>query len=113
MATTPDTIEFILAALGHDPQFTTRRMFGEYALYADGKVVALVCDDQLYVKIIPESSQLEDWCEKDTPYSGARLHYLVEEIQLQSLDFLPEVLIGMAAVLQRPKPKKKKSPKTR
>ncbi len=28
-----------------------RKMFGEYALYVDGKVVALVCDDHLFVKL--------------------------------------------------------------
>jgi len=27
-------------------------MFGEYALYCGDKVVALVCDDQLFVKIM-------------------------------------------------------------
>jgi TfoX/Sxy family transcriptional regulator of competence genes len=27
-----------------------RYMFGEYAIYCDGKVVALVCDNQLFVK---------------------------------------------------------------
>ena len=36
----------------------SRAMFGEYALYADGKVVALVCDDLLYVKILPASAAL-------------------------------------------------------
>ena len=25
-------------------------MFGEYAIYCDGKVTALVCDNQLFVK---------------------------------------------------------------
>ena len=35
-----------------------RAMFGEYALYADGKVVALVCGDLFYVKILPASHSL-------------------------------------------------------
>ncbi len=26
-------------------------MFGEYALYCDQRVVALICDDQVFVKI--------------------------------------------------------------
>ena len=56
MSTSPETIEFILEKLGDHDRFTYRAMFGEYALYADRKVVALVCDDQLYVKIKPEST---------------------------------------------------------
>ena len=25
-------------------------MFGEYGVYVDGKMIGLICDDQLYVK---------------------------------------------------------------
>ena len=42
MSTQKETIAFILQILGSE-HFTARAMFGEYALYADGKVVALVC----------------------------------------------------------------------
>ncbi len=83
-------------------------MFGEYALYADGKVVALVCDDQLYVKILPPSIELESICDKDAPYNGAKLHYLVEESQLTKLSQLPNILLALAASLPLPKKKVKK-----
>ncbi len=68
MSTQKETVEFILEKLG-DKRFSVRAMFGEYALYADpsksssragGRVVGLICDDQLYVKILPESAELED-----------------------------------------------------
>jgi TfoX/Sxy family transcriptional regulator of competence genes len=42
----------ILDALAPLP-LTARKMFGEYAVYLDGVVVALVCDDRLYVKDVP------------------------------------------------------------
>ncbi len=29
---------------------TARKMFGEFGLFHDGKMVALICDNQLYVK---------------------------------------------------------------
>jgi TfoX/Sxy family transcriptional regulator of competence genes len=86
-------------------------MFGEYALYADGKVVALVCDDQLFVKILPASVELEDLCEKGPPYPGARPHYVVEEEQLSQLEQLPGILFDVAESLPAKKPKKKKVPK--
>ena len=84
-------------------------MFGEYALYADGRVVALVCDDQLYIKILPESAVLEALCEKESPYPGARLHYLVEETMLSEIDDLPDVLQNIASGLPSKKPKKPKT----
>lgn len=107
MATSPDTIEFILEKLRNSGHFKARAMFGEYALYADGKVVALVCDDQLYVKIRPESQELANVCQTGEPYPGAKPHYVVEEDQLSKLEYLPAMLLTMAKKLPAPKVKKK------
>jgi TfoX/Sxy family transcriptional regulator of competence genes len=95
MATQKETVDFILAKL-REPRFSVRAMFGEYALYADGTVVALVCDDRLYVKILPASHELEDICERGEPYPGARPHYIVEEGQLVTLANLPAILSAIA-----------------
>jgi DNA transformation protein len=108
MSTQKETIEFILEKLGYPKRFSARAMFGEYALYADGKVVALVCDDLLYVKILPVSAELEDMCEKGQPYPGAKDHYVFEEDQLSQLEQLPDILFAIAASLPE---KKKKKPK--
>jgi len=51
MAISRNTIDFILDQLSALPKIRARKMFGEYALYCDEKVVALVCDDQLFIKI--------------------------------------------------------------
>lgn len=106
MSTQKETIEFILEKLGDSERFHSRAMFGEYALYADGKTVALVCDDQLYVKILPASSVLEDVCDKDTPYPGAKPHYVVEEGQISSMTELPQLLLDISASLPAKKKKR-------
>ena len=103
MATQKETIEFLLAKLRQPGRFKARAMFGEYALYADGKVVALVCDDRLFVKILPASRELEPLCEQAPPYPGAKPHYLVEEGQLSSLPALPAILCALAASLPEKK----------
>jgi len=109
MATQKETIEFIIEKLRDPKRFAARAMFGEYALYADGKVVALVCDDQLYVKITPESAALEDVCEKGPPYPGARPHYIVTEEQLSQIDDLREILVNISAALPEKKKKVKRA----
>jgi DNA transformation protein len=96
MATQKETVEFILSKLRDAKRFSARAMFGEYALYADGEVVALVCDDRLYVKILPASSELENQCEKGEPYPGAKPHYLIDEGQLSTLPRLPAILLAIA-----------------
>lgn len=111
MATQKETIEYILEKLGDPKRFSARAMFGEYALYADGKVVALVCDDLLYVKILPASDALEKLCEKGDPYPGARPHYIVEESQLVQWNWLPSLLLDIADSLPAKKPKKGRSRK--
>jgi TfoX/Sxy family transcriptional regulator of competence genes len=100
MSTKASTVEFILAKLGRSPDFSARPMFGEYALYANGKVVALICDNQLYVKILPASAPLEKLCDKDAPYPGAKPHYLVEEAQLSTISELPTILLAIAKSLR-------------
>jgi DNA transformation protein and related proteins len=104
MATQKETVDFILAKLRDPGRFSVRAMFGEYALYADGKVVALVCDDLLYVKMLPASHELEPQCEKGEPYPGAKLHYLVEEVQLSTLERLPAILCAVAEAILAKKP---------
>ena len=119
MSTQRETVDFILEKLEADGRhsgssserdgehFSVRAMFGEYALYADGKVVALICYDQLYIKIVPASIALEDMCEKSEPYKGAKPHYLVEESQLSQIDGLARILIEIAKGLPEKKVKKK------
>jgi DNA transformation protein len=108
MATQKETIEFILGKLRDRGRFAARAMFGEYALYADGKVVALVCDDLLYVKILPASSELERQCEKGEPYPGAKPHYIVEEGQLSTIERLPAILCAVAQSIPEKKDKAKR-----
>ena len=39
---------------------TTRKMMGEYILYADGKIFGGIYDDRLLVKPVPTNEQIED-----------------------------------------------------
>lgn len=103
MATSKDTAEYILSKLGSKGGFSVRPMFGEYALYcnletATGKppVVGLICDNTLYVKIMPESKELEAICEQDNPYPGAKLYYVISDDLITTLRNLPQILMSIA-----------------
>lgn len=108
MATRKETAAFILEALGHADRFSTKAMFGEFALYADGKPVAFICDDQLFVKIMPESVALQGRCELAPAYPGSKDYYLVPEDLITGERKLPELLLSMAEVLPLPKAKGKR-----
>lgn len=106
MSTQKDTVAFILERLDRPTVFSARPMFGEYALYAQNKVVALICDDTLYVKVLPASEELHSICEQDHPYPGAKLFYVISEDQFDSIPQLADILVAIADTLPRkPLPK--------
>ena len=106
MGTRADTIDHLLDALAPLP-LSARKMFGEYALYLDGKVVALVCDDQLYLKPTPGAKAALPDCPTGPPYPGAKLHLLVTDAR-DDPDQVIAALKAIAADLPAPKPKKPK-----
>ena len=50
MASKEETIIFILDQIKNAGNVSAKKIFGEYAVYCDNKVVALVCDDMFYIK---------------------------------------------------------------
>lgn len=50
MASDTEFVEFIVDQLRDVKGVSCKKMFGEYAIYCGGKVVAMVCDNQLFVK---------------------------------------------------------------
>ena len=104
MSTRPETVAHLLDALSALP-LASRKMFGEYALYLDGKVVALVCDDLLFVKPTPGALAALPGCAMAPPYPGAKPHLQVTEA-LDDPEPVAAALRAVAADLPPPKPKK-------
>lgn len=50
MASSKDFLDFILDQVNDQELFKWRKMFGEYAIYYDNKVIGLICDNQFYLK---------------------------------------------------------------
>ncbi len=98
MSTSPDTINFLHDQLSSiEDRVRTRKMFGEYALYCDEKVVALVCDDTLYVKITPVGKELvgEEYVE-GAPYPGAKPHIKIVGDILENPEHLSALIVATA-----------------
>ena len=49
MASRPEYVAFVCDQLREAGEISSRKMFGEYGIYCDGKIVAMVCDDLFYV----------------------------------------------------------------
>jgi TfoX/Sxy family transcriptional regulator of competence genes len=79
VATDKSFIEFIEDQINDAGVITHRKMFGEYALYCDGKVVAFVCDNQLFVKPTEGGRAYIANPVEMSPYPGAKLYFLIED----------------------------------
>ncbi len=109
MSTQQRTVDFLTDQLSSvDTVVTSRKMFGEYALYSQGKVVALVCDDQLYVKPTKAGQQFLQHPEEAPPYPGTKNYFLISGEKWDDADWLGELITMTAKEL--PLPKKKKYP---
>jgi TfoX/Sxy family transcriptional regulator of competence genes len=109
MATKQSTADFILDQLESAGHATVRKMFGEYALYLDGKVVGLICDDTLFVKITdPGRKFVGEHYLEGYAYSGAKPSMQIDDDQLENREWLSELIRLTADNLPMPKIKAKK-----
>jgi TfoX/Sxy family transcriptional regulator of competence genes len=107
MSTRRETIDALLDALSPAGPITTRAMFGEYALYIDGRVVALVCDDSLFIKPVAGAVAALPGAEMAPPYAGAKPHLLAADA-LDDPDPVIAALRAAAREVPLPKPRKAK-----
>ena len=81
MATTRDFIDYIAEQADLGDALTHKRMFGEYGLWLDAKIVALVCDDQLLVKPTAAGRDLLGGSPAEAlPYPQAKPWLLIEDL---------------------------------
>lgn len=86
----------------------TRAMFGEYGLYCDEKIVALICDNRVFIKPSRVSQDILGDLETAPPYPGAKDYYLVDPSYLEQGEWLRSVIQAIADALPLPTPRKRK-----
>jgi TfoX/Sxy family transcriptional regulator of competence genes len=81
MASDPGFVEYVVDQIGLGPELVCKRLFGEYGLWLDGRIVALVCDDQLLLKPTDAGRALLGGSPPEVaPYPEAKGWLLVEDL---------------------------------
>ncbi len=80
MASHPDFVRYVAEQLREAGDIRSRKMFGEYGLYCDGIFFAVICGDQLFIKITPQGEAAFPTLPKAPPYQGARDYIWVEDV---------------------------------
>ena len=91
MASTPEFLEFVLDLLQDVPDVTTRKMMGEYLLYAQGQLFGGVYDDRFLVKDVPAARSMLSAVE--VPYDGAAPMLVVDVEDRESVATLVTAML--------------------
>lgn len=104
MATDRGFVDYVIEQSGLAGALAVNRLFGEFALYLDGKVVAFACDNSLLLKPSTAMPDVVSRLPGRPPYPGAKDYPVLDEL-LDEPDRLRRVLLATAAALPAPKPK--------
>ena len=113
MASDASFVEFVVDQFDDDCGVTSKKMFGEYGLFSGGKMFALICDDQLFVKPTEGGRAHMGDVVEAPPYPGAKPIPRIDD-RLEDGEWLSE--LARITVRELPAPKrrgKKKAARTK
>ncbi len=108
MASDKSFVDFAIEQMAEAGEITCKKMFGEYGVYCHGKIVALICDNQLFIKPTAGGTAFAAGAAMVPPYPGAKNYLLIEE-QLEDRDWLGRLVRITFDELPVSKPKKKRA----
>lgn len=106
MASQAKTVAYFLEQAAAAGAVTAKKMFGEYGIYCDGKIVALICDDELFLKPTDAAKSYLGEVELKPPYPGAKDYFLVTADLWEDREWLSELIRANAQALPKPAAKK-------
>jgi len=107
MASDLSFVEFVVDQIENAGKITFRKMFGEYAIYCDAKVVGLICDNRLFIKPTAGGRSFIGDVREAPAYPGAKLSFLIED-KIEDREWMSNLIRITTKELPEPKPKKKK-----
>jgi TfoX/Sxy family transcriptional regulator of competence genes len=106
MASDKEFLDFVLEQIGGSGPVSCRKMFGEYAIYLDGKIVAMICDNRFFVKPTDGGRSFIGDPVETPPYPGAKPCFLIED-QLDDREWVGNLIRITSKGLPAPDRRKK------
>lgn len=106
MASSLEFVQYAAEQLSDAGEIHYKKMFGEYGIYCNGKYFAMVCDDQLLIKITEEGREVWPGLDEVPPYENAKPAFLIEDVE--NREMLTRLATATCKALPIPKPKKPK-----
>ena len=113
MASQQSTVDYILEQIESAGRVSARKMFGEYGLYCDAKIIALVCEDQLFVKVTSAGKAVVGDCPEKPPYPGAKPWLWISGDRWDDNEWMSHLIKVTAKELPMAKPPPKEKTKAK
>ena len=107
MANDTDFIDYVCDQIDAACDMSYRHMFGGTTLYSKGKVVALICDNQLFVKPTDAARSYIGDVTEAPAYDGSKNFFLIAD-QIDDAEWLTELIRRTEGALPAPRPRRKK-----
>ena len=106
MASNTDFVQYIADQRAGAGEIVTKKMFGDYGIYCDGKIFGLICDDCFYLKPTDAVRPLLRVVDMRPPYDGAKDYFYIADVD--DRDYLAQIVRETCHALPKPKVKAKK-----
>ena len=80
MASNPDYVQYIADQCSGAGKIVTKKMFGDYGIYCDGKIFGLICDNRFYLKPTKAGKVLLKEKDLQPPYDGAKDYFYIADV---------------------------------
>lgn len=99
MSTQQKTVDYILEQSAGAGEMTAKKMFGEYGMYCGGKVMAFICDDQLYIKPTQAGRDYLGQVTEAEAYPGSKMYFLIDGDRWDDAEWMAELVRVTVAAL--------------
>ncbi len=107
MASNADFVKYIAEQCAEAGEIMTKKMFGDYAIYCNGKIFGLICDDRFYIKPTTAGRKLLHEVVLRPPYEGAKDYFYITDVDDHA--YLSQLVRATYAELPAPKKKPQSS----
>ncbi len=101
MACDADFVQYIADQCSGAGEIVTKKMFGDYGIYCNGKIFGLICDNRFYLKPTEAGRALLRKEELRPPYDGAKDYFYIDDVD--DHDYLSSLVRTTCKALPGPK----------
>ena len=101
MACDADFVQYIADQCSGAGEIVTKKMFGDYGIYCNGKIFGLICDNRFYLKPTEAGRALLQKEELRPPYDGAKDYFYIDDVD--DHDYLSNLVRTTCKALPGPK----------